>query len=112
VDPYGISVRNGWDRELPLLKGNVGRKTLQIAISVIGADGTVLFVAPAAPVAPATVASGDFSTTPNVTDGYCKFDVHGTGNSNQVRAILNANVLRTIPGTMTLIFLAKILEAR
>ena len=98
---------------------NIGALPLQITTSVIGADGVALHSSgpPATTVLPGTEAGDDFDTTPNPdgspnpTDGYCKYEVAGTGDRNQVRADLNANLLRTIPGTTTPIYLTKVLEA-
>ena len=98
---------------------NVSAKPLRITTSVIGAgDGLTLDSSGATTVLPGTEGGDDFFTTPkpdgspNPTDGYCKFEVSGTGDRNRVRAILGANLLRNIPGTTAPIFLSRILEAR
>ena len=98
---------------------NVSAKALRITTSVIGGDdGLALASSGAATVLPGIEGGEDFFTTPNSdgspnpTDGYCKFEVSGTGDRNHVRAILGANLLRNISGTTTPIFLSRILEAR
>jgi hypothetical protein len=97
---------------------NVGRKTLRIIISVIGADGVALFVSDPTQFPSGTEVSGDFETkpkadgSPNPTDGYCQYQVLGTDERADLRAILNANLLRNIPGTTTPIFLSRVLDAR
>lgn len=95
---------------------NVSAKQLSVTISLVGADGGVLSVSGPAAFPAGTEASDDFSTpanpdgSPNPTDGYCKYEVSG-GGPNFVRAILNAALLQTIPGTTTPIITSRVLEA-
>jgi hypothetical protein len=93
---------------------NVSRKTLWIAISIIDLNGLALSAAPAAPTTPGTEAFDDVDTSPTPTDAYCKFQVLGTGDPNDVRADLNATLIRTFnEGGQTNIpvFLSRALEA-
>jgi hypothetical protein len=95
----------------------VGRKTLQITISIIaGADGSVLADTGPVPIVldPGVEASGDFTPTAAL-DGYCKFHVSGTGNHGDLRTVLTANLIRTFSeGAQTNIpvFLTRVLEGR
>jgi hypothetical protein len=94
---------------------NVSSKPLKITISVIDMDGHALSVTPATEFFPGTEVVGDFSTPPypDDADAYCKFQVYGTGDRGDVRAILNAALLRTVPGTtISPILLSRVLEAR
>jgi hypothetical protein len=96
---------------------NVSRRTLYITISVIGADGHLLpppsiSVSPPIPTGPAAEASFDVDTSDTgATEGYCKFQVFGTGDRDDLRAVLNATLTRTVPGTNDLILLSRALEA-
>jgi len=78
-------------------------------------DGLALSVTPTTEFRSGTEVMGDFSTSPypDDADGYCKFQVYGTGDRGDVRAILNAALLRTVPGTtISPILLSRVLEAR
>jgi hypothetical protein len=78
-------------------------------------DGHALIVTRETEFFAGTEVMGDFSTSPypDDADGYCKFQVYGTGDRGDVRAILNAALLRTVPGTtISPILLSRILEAR
>jgi hypothetical protein len=46
----------------------------------------------AAPATPGIEASDDVETSPTPTDAYCKFQVLGTGDPNDIRADLNATL--------------------
>ena len=94
---------------------NVSSKTLKITISVIDGDGHALSVTPETEFFPGTEVSGDFTTPsfPDDADAYCKFQVYGTRDRGDVRAILNAALLRTVNGTtISPILLSRVLEAR
>jgi hypothetical protein len=94
---------------------NVSSKPLKITISVIDMDGLALSVTPTTEFLPGTEVASNFSTPPypDDADGYCKFQVYGTDDRGAVRAILNAALLRTVPGTtISPILLSRVLEAR
>ena len=92
---------------------NVGRKTLSITISILGADGSKLSVTGPTPFPSGWEISGDFvPPDPAGADGYCKFQVSGTRDPDDVRAILNAAIVRNIPGTTTPALASRVLEAR
>lgn len=94
---------------------NVSSKTLKMTISVIDGDGHALSVTPEMEFFPGTEVSGDFTTSPfpDDADAYCKFQVYGTRDRGDVRAILNAALLRTVNGTtISPILLSRVLEAR
>jgi hypothetical protein len=74
---------------------NVSRKTLRIAISIIDMDGVPLSAAPAAQTLPGTEASNDVDTSPTPTDAYCKFEVFGTDDRNDLRVVLATALIRT-----------------
>jgi hypothetical protein len=73
---------------------NVSRKTLRIAISIIDLEGVPLSAAPAAQTLPGTEAFND-ATSPTPTLAYCKFEVFGTENRNDLRVVLSTTLIRT-----------------
>jgi hypothetical protein len=92
---------------------NVSRKTLTITISIIDLDGIPLAVSPPTPTARDTEASTDVDTSPTPTDAYCKFEVVGTGDRNDLRVVLATVLIRTFnQGGQTNIpvFVAKTIE--
>jgi hypothetical protein len=77
--------------------------------------GLALSVTPTTESFPGTEVMDDFSTPPfpDDADAYCKFQVYGTGDRGDVRAILNAALLRTVNGTtISAILLSRVLGAR
>jgi hypothetical protein len=95
---------------------NVSKKTLNITISII--DVTM----PSPPLAgptlihtpPGVEATIDFGSPTDSNEGYCVFQVSGTGNRDDVRAVQNAVLAgtRTIDGTTFPLFITRVLEAR
>jgi hypothetical protein len=83
---------------------NVSHKPLRIAFAVLDNKGDPLPSTdplnqnpfPAVPVAKGTEAEIDFRLPPDKDDdGYCKVDVFGTGDPNDVRVNLDITVIRT-----------------
>src|SRR5438874_10973367 len=74
---------------------NVSRKPLLIAISIIDGDGNVLSPVPVPnPKTPPGVnASNDIEPAPRL-EGYCKVQVSGTDDPNDVRVVMKANLIR------------------
>ena len=104
---------------------NVGQKTLHIAFAVLDDNGDPLSCTGAAcssppppnPAPPVLVPPGTAATIgpiflapADIGDGYCKVTVFGTGDRNDVRAVLNIGLTRTIPGTDTPIFVVRSVE--
>ena len=96
----------------PLLRGaniecnaiNVSDKTLEIIITIIGSDGVPLSTAdPTNFMAlPGTIVSSAHHEADPTSglDGYCKFEVSGTRDRNDVRVDLTTTFKKTnIPGT-------------
>src|ERR1700730_451816 len=71
---------------------NVGRKSLSIEISIIFDDGTVLSTSQKTP--PGIIASKDVEPLPppelGSADAYCKVQVSGTDDLNDVRVVMKA----------------------
>lgn len=74
---------------------NVSNKTLNIIISIIGPDGHPLFVSDATPTPAGTEVSGDFGDPAVGNDAYCKVQVSGTGDHNDLRVLLTTTLIRT-----------------
>jgi len=97
---------------------NVSQKTLSITIAIV--DGTVNPPAALNPVSaqtamPGEEVSGDFGSDNVANEFYCVVQVSGTGNPNDVRAILATNFTKTfsLDGGVTNnpTFIARVLEA-
>jgi hypothetical protein len=93
---------------------NVSDKTLDIVITILGADGVPIttndptnFMA-----LPGTlVSSAHHEADPtNSLEGYCKFEVFGTRNRNDVRVDLNITLKRNIPDTTTPVWVFRQVE--
>jgi hypothetical protein len=98
---------------------NVSKKTLKITISIIdGATGQVLNTPSPMTTLPGTEATDDVGQ-PNDEDGgkegYCIFQVSGTANRDDVRAVQNAVLsgTRSVDGGKTFFpfFITRVLEA-
>jgi hypothetical protein len=104
---------------------NVSQKTLRIAFAVLDDNGDPLPCTAAAcpssvppnPAPPVLVPPGTAATIgpiflapADIGDGYCKVTVFGTGDRNDVRAVLNIGLTRDIPGTSTPIFVVRSVE--
>lgn len=95
---------------------NVSHKSLLIAISIIDGDGNVLAPVPVPnpKTPPRSVASNDIDPAP-ITDAYCKVQVSGTEDQDDVRVVMKANLIRAFDqGVRTNIpvFLSWTLEGR
>jgi hypothetical protein len=95
---------------------NVSGKPLLIAISIIDGDGNVLSPVPVPnPKTPPDVnASNDLEPAP-MTEAYCKVQVAGTDDPNDVRVAMKVNLIRTFDQggrTNIPVFLSWILEGR
>jgi hypothetical protein len=95
---------------------NLSRKSLLIAISIIDGDGNVLSPVPAPnPKTPPGVnASNDIEPAP-MTEAYCKVQVSGTDDPNDVRVVMKVNLIRTFDQggrTNIPVFLSWVLEGR
>ena len=95
---------------------NVSRKSLLIAISIIEGDGNVLQPVPVPnpKTPPDVVASNDIEPAP-ITDAYCKVQVSGTDDPNDVRVVMKANLIRAFDQggrTNIPVFLSWVLEGR
>lgn len=98
---------------------NVSHKPLSIAISIIDGDGNVLAPVPVPnpKTHPNTVASNDLDLVPpqGAADGYCKVQVSGTGDPDDVRVVMKANLIRAFDQggrTNIPVFLSWTLEGR
>jgi len=96
---------------------NVSHKSLSIAISIIFDDGTVLSTSQKTP--PGIIASKDIEPLPppepGSADAYCKVQVSGTGDPDDVRVVMKANLIRTFDQggrTNIPVFLSWVLEGR
>jgi hypothetical protein len=102
---------------------NVSDKTLQIAFAVLDDNGDALNCTgmacssppPANPALAVVVPPGKAATIgpiflSSADDGYCVVDVIGTADRDDVRAVLNIGLTRTIPGTSTPIFIVRSIE--
>jgi hypothetical protein len=98
---------------------NVGDKTLRsITFKILGSDGALLTPGVGSAdknptstfdVTPGTTAEIDINLAPP-DDGYCEVAVSGTSNRNDVRVGLITSLTRTIPGTMTPVFVTRAVE--
>jgi hypothetical protein len=103
---------------------NVSNKTLQIAFALVGDNGAPLACSgsacssppPPNPAPGVLVHPGEAATLGSIflsppDDGYCAVDVFGTSDPDDVRAVLNINLTRTIPGTNAPVFVVRSVEA-
>jgi hypothetical protein len=74
---------------------NVSNKTLNIIISIIASEGLHLFDSDTTPTPAGMEVSGDFGDPAVGNDAYCKVQVSGTGDRNDLRVLLNTNLIRT-----------------
>jgi FtsH-binding integral membrane protein len=74
---------------------NVSNKTLTITISLIDPDGQLLSVSPPTQTPAGTEVSGDFGDPTVPMDAYCKVQVSGTGNRDDIRVVLTTSLIRT-----------------
>jgi hypothetical protein len=91
---------------------NVSDKTLDIAITIIDLNGVPLSAAAPVTTSPGTEVSEDYheADPTNSIDGYCKFEVFGTGNRNDVRVDQTITLQRNIPGTTTPVWVFRQVE--
>jgi hypothetical protein len=104
---------------------NVSQKTLHIGLAILDDNGDPLpctgascpSPAPSNPAPPVSVPPGTavtigsiFLAPADVGDGYCEVTVYG-GDPDDLRAVLNINLTRTIPGTSTPVFVVRSVEA-
>ena len=96
---------------------NVSRKSLSIEISIIFDDGTVLSTSQK--THPREIASNDIEPLPpplpGSADAYCKVQVSGTDDPNDVRVVMKANLIRDFDQggrTHIPVFLSWTLEGR
>jgi hypothetical protein len=89
-----------------------------ITFKILGSDGALLMPAVGSAdtnptstldVTPGSTAEIDINLAPP-DDGYCEVTVSGTGNHNDVRVGLITSLTRTIPGTMTPVFVTRAVE--
>ena len=95
---------------------NVSRKPLLIAIAIIDGDGNVLspIPVPNPKTPPGVNASNDIEPAP-MTEAYCKVQVSGTDDPNDVRVVMKVNLIRTFDQggrTNIPVFLSWTLEGR
>lgn len=103
---------------------NVSDKTLQIAFALVGDNGVPLACSgsacpsppPSNPAPEALVPPGEAATIGSIflsppDDGYCVVDVFGTNEHDDIRAVLNINLTRTIPETNIPVFVVRSVEA-
>ena len=105
---------------------NVSRKSLQIAFAILDDNGDPLPCTgascssppPANPAPPVLVPPGAAATLGNiflapadVGDGYCEVTAFGTDDRDDLRAVLNINLTRAIPGTSIPVFVFRNAEA-
>src|ERR1700686_4271809 len=74
---------------------NVSKKTLIITISIIDPAGQLLSVSPPTSTPAGTEVSGDFGDPTVPAEAYCKVQVSGTGNRDDLRVVLTTNLIRT-----------------
>jgi hypothetical protein len=96
---------------------NVSRKTLTITISIIDGTGNEPMVLGKLTMQadPGLEVSNDFGDfTAPASEGYCKFQVSGTDNPDDVRAVLIASTVAkrtTADGTTFPYYITRVLEA-
>ena len=105
---------------------NVSQKSLQVAFAILDDNGDPLPCTgascssppPANPAPLVLVPPGAAATLSNiflapadVGDGYCEVTVFGTDDRDDLRAVLNINLTRTIPGTSIPVFVFRNAEA-
>lgn len=94
---------------------NVGRKFLTITISILDGNGQTLAVSPPPimPTAPGSEAANDFGAEDQPMDAYCVFAVTGSGDRNDLRAVLNTTLLRPLSsGSDIQVLLARTVAAQ
>jgi hypothetical protein len=96
---------------------NVSHKPLLIAMSIIDGDGIVLSPAPVPNriTPPGVNASNDLESVPPDTEAYCKVQVLGTDDPNDVRMVMKVNLIRAFDQggrTNIPVFLTWVLEGR
>ncbi|SRR5260221_7019361 len=74
---------------------NVSQKPLNITISIIDPSGNPLSISPFPQTPAGTEVSGDFGDPTVPAEAYCKVQVSGTGNRDDVRVVLTTNLIRT-----------------
>ena len=80
---------------------NVSQKTLNITISIIDLNGNPLSVSDPAPtpIPPGTEVSQDVGDAAGpFTDAYCKVQISGTGDRDDLRIVLTTALIRTFDG--------------
>jgi len=95
---------------------NVSHKPLLLAISIIDGDGNVFSPVPVSnpKTLPGVNASNDIEPAPR-SEGYCKVQVSGTDDPNDVRVVMKVNLIRTFDQggrTNIPVFLSWLLEGR
>lgn len=103
---------------------NVSQKTLYVGLAILDDNGDPLTCTgascpsppPLNPAPPVSVLPGTavtigsiFLAPADVGDGYCKVTVDA-GDRDDLRAVLNINLTRTIPGTSTPVFVVRSVE--
>jgi hypothetical protein len=95
---------------------NVSKRPLHIGFAIFGDDGSPLSCtdcppnpAPAVPVRPGTEAELALSLASG-EDGYCKVDLLGTADRNDVRVVLEVQRTRTFGPTNIPVFVFKSIE--
>jgi hypothetical protein len=78
---------------------NVSQKTLNITISIIDLNGNPLSVSDLTPIAPGTEVPNDVGNAAGpFTDAYCKVQLSGAGNRDDLRIVLTTALIRTFDG--------------
>jgi hypothetical protein len=78
---------------------NVSQKTLNITISIIDLNGVHLSDSPLTPIPPGTEVSQDVGdAADHFTDAYCKVQISGTGDRDDLRIVLTTALIRTFDG--------------
>jgi hypothetical protein len=81
---------------------NVSNKTLIITVSIIDPSGNPLSISPPTSTPAGTEISGDFGDPTVPMDAYCKVQVSGTGNRDDLRVVLTTSLIRTFnEGSLT-----------
>ena len=94
---------------------NVSHKTLEMTFTILDVNGVPFQVAgnPTPPLSTSPAAVGELGpirASAPPSEGYCKVEVFGTGDRNDIRVVLTTSLTRTIPGTTVPVFVFRTVQ--